>query len=56
MRERAECRLVLFRDPQTEEPMLDVNEFPALAAMADRMSGVAWCQSPNFRGSWHGLI
>jgi len=35
--ERPECRLVLFQDLARKERMLDVNEFPALAARADRI-------------------
>ena len=37
LRERPECRLVLFRDQSRAKPMLDVLEFPSLVAQADRI-------------------
>ena len=37
LRERPECRLVLFRDRSRAKPMLDVLEFPSLVAQADRI-------------------
>jgi glycosyltransferase involved in cell wall biosynthesis len=34
---RPDCRLVLFREPRRGTPLLDVEEFPALAGLEDRI-------------------
>ncbi len=37
LRERSDCRLVLFRDPKSGDPLIDLPEFPDLAALPDRI-------------------
>jgi glycosyltransferase involved in cell wall biosynthesis len=37
LREHPACRLVLFRDPRRDTPLVDTDEFPDLAGLADRI-------------------
>jgi glycosyltransferase involved in cell wall biosynthesis/SAM-dependent methyltransferase len=37
LHENADCRLVLFQTPDGQTPLVDVEEYPALAGLADRI-------------------
>ena len=37
LRENTDCRLVLFRTPDGSNPLIDVEEYPALAGLEDRI-------------------
>ncbi|MBV9492523.1 MAG: class I SAM-dependent methyltransferase [Verrucomicrobia bacterium] len=47
LRDRPQCRLVLFRSPDGKRPMLDIEEFPALQKLKGRIEWRSCVTLPN---------
>ena len=56
LRARSDCRLVAFRWADGESAILDIDEFPALNGLEDRIEWRHYVALSNCRTSWRDLI